>query len=172
MATENVRDIYITALQNTHALEQEALQIMERQVERLERYPEMEQALRRHIQETHEQRRRIEEALNELGESTSSLKEAVLGFMGNMAAVAHTPAQDEILKNTFANHAFENYEIAAYRSLLVFAESAGAQRHLTGFQQSLREEQDMAQRVSEQIEAVTRRYLSLTTGGEASAAKI
>jgi len=26
-------------------------------------------------------------------------------------------AQDEILKNSFANFAFENYEIAAYKSL-------------------------------------------------------
>ena len=38
------RSIYVTALKNTHALELQALQIMERQVERLQRYPEMEAA--------------------------------------------------------------------------------------------------------------------------------
>lgn len=39
--TMDAREIYVTALKNTHAVEMQALQIMERQVERLERYPEM-----------------------------------------------------------------------------------------------------------------------------------
>ena len=30
-----------------------------------------------------------------------------------LCAMAHTVAEDEILKNTFANNAFENFEIAA-----------------------------------------------------------
>ena len=47
----DTREIYVTALKNTHALEMQALQIMERQVERLTRYPEMEEALRRHIED-------------------------------------------------------------------------------------------------------------------------
>jgi len=58
--TLDTRSIYVTALKNTHALEMQALQIMERQVERLERYPEMDAALRRHIEETHGQRDRLE----------------------------------------------------------------------------------------------------------------
>ncbi|WP_431015504.1 DUF892 family protein [Bradyrhizobium pachyrhizi] len=32
--------------------------------------------------------------------------------------VAHFMAGDETLKNTFANNAFEHFEIAAYKSLL------------------------------------------------------
>ncbi|MDP4026190.1 ferritin-like domain-containing protein [Methylobacterium sp. NEAU 140] len=162
----DTRDIYVTALKNTHALEMQALQIMERQVERLQRYPEMEQALRRHIQETHGQRDRLEEALQGLGDSPSVIKEGFLGFVGNMMALGHTPAQDEILKNAYANHAFENFEIAAYESLLTIGEAAGQQAHATAFQQSLREEQAMAQAVRELIGPTTRRYVELTTSGE------
>ncbi len=161
----DAREIYVTALKNTHALEMQALQIMERQVERLQRYPEMEQALRRHIEETHGQRDRLEEALQSLGESHSAIKEGVLGFVGNMMALGHTPAQDEILKNAFANHAFENFEIAAYTSLLTIGEAAG-QSSLTGFQQSLREEEAMAKTVRELVGPTTRRYIELTTAGE------
>ncbi|GJD54577.1 ferritin-like domain-containing protein [Methylobacterium dankookense] len=164
--TTDARDIYVTALKNTHAVEMQALQIMERQVERLERYPEMEQALRRHIAETHDQRDRLEEALQGLAERPSALKEGFLGFVGNMMALGHTPAQDEILKNTFANHAFENFEIAAYESLLVIGEAAGQQTHHAAFQQSLREEQAMAQRIHELIRPTTLRYIELTTAGE------
>ena len=163
--TLDTRSLYVTALKNTHALEMQALQIMERQVERLERYPEMDAALRRHIQETHGQRDRLEQALASFSESPSALKEGVLGFVGNLAALGHAPAQDEILKNTFANHAFENYEIAAYTSLLAIAEAAGQSGHLTGFQQSLKEEQTMAQTVADLVKPTTLRYLELTTSG-------
>jgi ferritin-like metal-binding protein YciE len=162
----NPHSIYITALKNTHALEMQALQIMERQVERLQHYPEMEAALRRHIAETHGQRDRLEEALTSLGDAPSALKEGILGFVGNMMALGHTPAQDEILKNTFANHAFENFEIAAYTSLLTIAEAAGQSAHLTGFQQSLKEEQGMAAKVAELIQPTTLRYLELSAAGE------
>ncbi|HEY7383364.1 MAG TPA: ferritin-like domain-containing protein [Beijerinckiaceae bacterium] len=163
--SETLQSIFVTALRNTHALETEALQIMNRQVERLERYPEMEQKLRQHIRETEGQQRRIEEALHALGEDRSLLKEAVMGFMGNLAALAHSPAGDEILKNTFANQAFENYEIAAYKSLIAITEAAGQSRFLTGFQQSLREEEAMARFISENVEAITRKYLAFEEQG-------
>jgi ferritin-like metal-binding protein YciE len=154
------RDIFIVGLHNTHALEQEALQIMNRQVDRLQNYPELEQALRSHIQETEQQRQRLEEAMGQVGESPSTIKEAVMGIMGNIAALGHSVAGDEILKNMFANHAFENYEIAAYKSLLVMAESAGF-TSTTGFQQSLREEEAMARKMGDLVEPITRKYLML-----------
>ncbi|MCW2238261.1 ferritin-like domain-containing protein [Azospirillum canadense] len=155
-----VNDIFIAGLRNTHALEMEALQIMNRQVERVQNYPELEQALRQHIAETEQQRKRIEEAMKEVGVTPSSIKEAIFGLMGNVGAVAHVPAADEILKNMFANHAFENYEIAAYKSLIVMAEAAGF-KNISGFQQSLREEEAMAQKMNQLVEPITRKYISL-----------
>jgi ferritin-like metal-binding protein YciE len=172
MTTETARSIYVTALRNTHALEEQSLQVMERQVERLEHYPDMERALRQHIAETKQQRERLEEALASLDEGPSTLKESVLGIMGNMAAAAHTPAQDEILKNTFANHALENYEITAYKSLLVIAEAANQSNFQSAFQQSLKEEQAMARQMYDVVEAITREYLSRTVGGDPSSAKV
>lgn len=162
----DARAIYVTALKNTHALELQALQIMERQVERLENYPEMEAALRRHIKETHGQRDRLEEALSSLGDSPSALKEGFLGFVGNMMAIAHVPAQDEILKNAFANQAFENFEIAAYTSLLTLGEAAGQATHKAAFTLSLREEEGMAKAVADLVAPTTKRYLELTLRGE------
>jgi len=144
----------------------QALQIMERQVERLERYPEMVDALRKHIDETHGQRSRLEEALHSLNETPSVIKEGFLGFVGNMMALGHTPAQDEILKNTYANHAFENFEIAAYTSLLAIGDAAGLSAHRAGLTQSLDEEKAMAQRVHDLIVPTTQRYVQLTTSGQ------
>ncbi len=83
-----------------------------------------------------------------------------------MMALGHTPAQDEILKNTYANHAFENFEIAAYTSLLAIGDAAGLSAHRAGLTQSLDEEKAMAQRVHDLIVPTTQRYVQLTASGE------
>lgn len=59
-----------------------------------------------------------------------------LGFVGNIMALGHLPTQDEILKNTFANHAFENFEIAADTSLLTIGGAAGQGAHRSAFERS------------------------------------
>jgi ferritin-like metal-binding protein YciE len=157
-------DAFITGVRNAHALELQALQIMHWQIERLENYPELLQALRRHSGETEQQRDRLERILSAYDESPSVLKEGVLAFMGNLAALGHVPAEDEVLKNTFANHAFENYEIAAYDSLLVMAARAGHQ-DVAGLEQTLAEEERMANEMRRLTKGNTERYLSLHAAG-------
>lgn len=161
----DTRSIYVSSLQSTHGLEMMALQIMQRQVDRLENYPEMEAALRRHIAETHAQRDRLEEALASVDASPSTVKEGVLGFIGNVMALGHVPAQDEILKNAFANQAFENFEIAAYTSLITIAEAAGQSAYVPAFRTSLAEEEAMARTVAALVQPTTRRYVALSTAG-------
>ena len=163
--SETAHHIFITGTVNAHALEKEALQIMQRQVERLENYPEMRELLQMHIRETEEQIRRIDEILHSHGEDRSLLKDTVTQIMGNMAAIAHVPMADEILKDTFANHAFENFEIAAYTSLIAMADAAGHRNHIPALEQTLREERKMAQAVHDLIEPTTRRFIKLSEEG-------
>ncbi len=47
--------------------------------------------------------------------------------MGNLAAVGHSLTSDEVVKNSFANYAFEHFEQAAYMSLIAMAEGVGDQ---------------------------------------------
>ncbi|MBM6593870.1 ferritin-like domain-containing protein [Microvirga pudoricolor] len=159
-SSDAVQTIFITGLQNAHALEKEAVQLMERQIERLEHYPEMERLLKTHLKETQGQIERLQDVLHAFGEDRSLLKDVATQFMGNMAAVAHVPMQDEILKNTFANHAFENFEIAAYKSLITVAEAAGHSKYVPALRQTLREEEKTAQAIYDQIEAITGKYLA------------
>ena len=89
-----------------------------------------------------------------------------MSIVGNMAALAHTPAPDEVVKNTFANFAFEHFEIAAYTSLITVAESIGQSNALTALKQSLSEEQAMAVWISQQIAPTTLRYINLSQAGQ------
>jgi ferritin-like metal-binding protein YciE len=165
-SSDMLQGIYISALQNTLALEKQSEQMMERQLERYERYPEMIQVLRQHHQETEQQIQRLEQILHSHGADRSLLKDTATQLAGNLGALFHSAASDEILKNLYTNHGLENYEVAAYRSLIVIAQAAADTQNIPALQQSLREEENAARLVGEQIEAVTRRYLQLEQSGE------
>jgi ferritin-like metal-binding protein YciE len=162
----DTREIYITGVRNAHALGSEAESLINRQLERLTNYPDLAQRMRTHLDETRIQKDRLDEILSNLQATPSAVKEGVMSMMGNLAAAAHMPADDVILKNTFANHAFENYEIAAYKSLIAMAEQGGQTNHIGLLQQSLQEEERMAQFLSEKVGEITRRFLSLRSSGQ------
>lgn len=159
-------ELFVTGLRNQHAVEQQAVSLLSRQVERLENYPEMEARMRQHIDESKVQASRIEELLSGLGSSHSTLKDAGLSFMGNMAALAHTVAPDEVVKNTLANFAFEHFEIASYKSLITMASAVGQDKSLSALKQSLSEEEDMARWIDEHLADTTMRFLHRSTAGE------
>jgi ferritin-like metal-binding protein YciE len=161
----SIRDIYIVGLQNAHALEAQAIQLCQRQVERLENYPEMRERLRLHVEESRRQQVRIEEILQTMGTSPSTLKDIGTSIMGNLAAIGHAVTQDEILKNTFANYGFEHIEIASYTSLMAMAEAAGDNSAPRLLQESLNEEISMARFIEENIKPTTLRYMQLESAG-------
>jgi ferritin-like metal-binding protein YciE len=71
-----------------------------------------------------------------------------------------------VLKNTFANFAFEHQEIAAYTSLIAMAESLGDSAAIPLLQQSLAEEERMAEWIRGQIVPTTERFMQLTRAGQ------
>jgi ferritin-like metal-binding protein YciE len=152
------KELFVTGLKNAHAMERQAQEMLERQVERMGKYPDFKAKLREHLGETKAQIKRLEKLLSDLDSSPSVMKDAVLAFGANVAAVGHAMAGDEVLKNTFAHNALEHYEIAAYKSLLVLAEAAGI-RVKTVLQESLHEEERMAAWVDKNVEPITLAYL-------------
>jgi ferritin-like metal-binding protein YciE len=103
--------------------------------------------------------------LHTFGADRSILKDMATQFMANLAAVGHMPMADEVLKNTFANHAFENFEIASYKSLIAMAEASGNQKFIPALQESLREEEKTAQAVYDMIEPITQKFLTRSAQG-------
>lgn len=163
--SEQAQSIYVTGLRNQHAVENQAIELLERQIGRLENYPAMADRLRRHVAESRDQARRLEELLAEFGTSESGFKDTMMSIMGNVAALAHTPASDEVIKNTFANYAFEHFEIAAYKSLLTLAELTGYSAARHALQQSLTEEQAMAAWIDDHLDETTRTFVGRSEAG-------
>jgi ferritin-like metal-binding protein YciE len=163
MPDGTLKTIFVTGLRNAHAMESQAQALLQRQIERLDSFPDLKARMQTHLEETRTQQGRLDRILAQLGESSSTLKDAAMSLMGDMAAMAHMPAQDEVLKNSFASFAFENYETAAYKSLIAVAERIGAADAVGPLKQSCQEEEAMAQFLSSNLDAVTKRYIDMTT---------
>jgi ferritin-like metal-binding protein YciE len=159
------RDIYVAGLRDQHAVEHQAIELLERQVGRLENYPELRDRMRMHIEESREQARRLEVLLSEQATSASSFKDTAMAFAGNLMALGHTTASDEVIKNTLANFAFEHYEIAAYNSLLALAETVGHRAAKSALETSLKEEQAMADWIEAHIRPTILRYVERASAG-------
>lgn len=163
---EYARGVFVTGLKNAHAMEKQALSIMQPQLNRLRHYPELSQRLEQHISETEGQINRLDQVLEVVGETSSGLKDSFLSAVGSMAALGHVTAGDEVLKNSFANLAFENYEIAAYISLITAARASGGSESVALLEKNLDEERRMAEWVAAHIPSVTETFISLRGSGE------
>jgi ferritin-like metal-binding protein YciE len=165
MTTNPARDLLVTGLRNAHGMEVQARELMQRQCERLGDYPEVQARVRQHLAETIQQLHRLEKCLDACGETASVFKDTLMSAFGNLTAIGHAAADDEILKSTFANEAFEHYEIAAYKSLLTLCGQAGLDGLQPALRQSLAEEQRMAAWLDEHVEEVTLSYLAKKAAG-------
>lgn len=163
--SSSVRPLFVTGLQNAHAVERQALALIDRQLDRLVRYPEIAERLRAHRSETEGQLRRLEEILRGLGESPSGWRDAALSLIGNLAALSNSLAGDEVLKNHIVNHAFENFEIATYTSLIALAEAGQFATAVPLLQASLVEEEAMARWVRDSLADLTLKYVGLRSDG-------
>ena len=164
-ATPTLRSLFVTGLQNAHAVEQQALTMIDRQLDRIVNYPEIAGRLRSHRIETEQQMARLDEILRSLNSSNSAIKDMALNFMGNMAAHGNVMAADEILKDQMINYAFENFEVASYRSLIAMAEAGDFTDAAALLRETLSEEESMAAWVLETLPELTLKYVGLRSAG-------
>lgn len=166
MDTDTLRSFFITGLKDAHALEHQALALMDRQLGHLEHYPQVSERLREHRRETEGQIARLDQILESFDVSHSTLKDTTMALGGNLAALAHVFAPDEIIKNSFANFAFENFEAASYTALITVTEVGGFSAARPLLEQTLDEEKRMAKWIEEHTPEITRQYLERRSAGE------
>lgn len=166
MDQDTVRHMFIVGLRDAHAVEHQALGIMDRQIEHLAQYAEMEAKLRAHRGETERQIERLESILDSLSDSPSAIKDAAMKMAGSVAALSHALSPDEIVKNSLANFAFENFEVATYKALITMAEAGGFAATVPLLEESLKEELAMVTFLDETMPIVIRKFLARRSQGE------
>lgn len=154
------KETLVDWLRDAYAMEKAAIDMLENQQDRLEHYPEMKNKVTEHLEMTRRQAERVEQCLQRYGEEPSALKDLVSRFMGNTGAFFNAAAGDEVVKNALGNYAFENFEIASYRSLVAAAEALGETETKNTCQEILQEEQEMAKWLDQHLDGVTNEFLT------------
>lgn len=163
--TDN-RQSLIAWLRDAHAMEHQALKILESQASRLEHYPDLRAKADEHAQQTRRQAERLEGCLDRLGESTSSIKSGMGTLMGQFQGLSGLFVSDEVMKGSIASYTFEHFEIACYRVLIRTAEQVGEPEVARVCEDILREEQEMADWLAQHLPKLTEQYLAREASGE------
>jgi ferritin-like metal-binding protein YciE len=156
-------------LRDAYAMEEQAITLLETQIERLESYPEALPRLRQHLDETREQQSQVEQCLHRLGSDTSTVKDTAMKIGASMQGMMHSMAGDEVLKHALGSNAFEHFEAGCYESLMVAAEAAGEREIAGTCQRIMEQELDMAAWVWEQLPSLTQKYMERSAAGAAEA---
>lgn len=158
------RETLVAYLRDAYAMEQEALSILDRQIQRADGQPHLGDRLRQHRDETEHQAERLEAALHRLGADTSALKTVGAKLSGFVQAALTGMADDEVVKDLMAAYTYEQWEAVNYRIIAVVAEEAGEAEVRRLAEESLAEELAMAEWLDTQVGPVTRAYLARSGG--------
>ena len=157
--TVNANQQIVAWLRDAHAMEHSLEQVMIRHVAAASDYPEIQERLQQHLDQTRQHRTLVEECLESLGTKPSLVKAVAGGFMGAVEGMSTGVFQDELVKNALADYAMEHFEIACYSALVAAADDAGLTEIGYTCSEILREEVEMADWLEEQIPVLTRMYL-------------
>lgn len=160
MAT-SARDNLIAWLRDAHAMEQQAVTMLNAQYERLENYPELKARIGQHLEETKQQASLLEACLDRLAGGSSTMKD-IAGKVTAMAqGLGGIFASDEVVKGAMASYTFEHMEIASYRILIAAAEYVGDTETVAVCERILDEELAMAEWLKDNLGALTLQFLTL-----------
>ena len=145
---EEFDDVLVTYLRDAHALEGQAIKLLEAGAERVDD-EQLETAFREHLEQTRHHLELVTALLEERGAGPSILKDAALKTGGLNLSAFFGAQPDSTTKLAGFAFAFENLEIAAYELLQRVAARAGDDAVVTAAEQILAEERQAAERVAE-----------------------
>ncbi len=167
----DIRETLTDWLRDAYAMESQAVEMLKRQADRIESYPEVLAKVKEHIAVSERQADRLKSALKGMGSDTSSIKTGIGMMMGNAQSLSGVVVGDEIVKAAIFNYAFENFEIANYKALIAAAERAGETQVADVCRTNLAEEIEMSDWLAARLDQLTRTYLDRSAVTSASEAK-
>lgn len=154
-------DQLVTWLNDAYSMEHGLIPVLENHAAHVEGdMPHAAARIRQHIEETHRHAERMEECLRELGTTPSKMKSALASLMGNIQGVSTGMFPDEPVKNALIDSATEQFERSCYRAIALMARELGYESIARRCEENMREEEQMARWLDEQLPAVVRRAMS------------
>ncbi len=153
------QELFVTWLNDAHAMENTVAAALKDQVALAEGQPEVQKAIEGHLEATHRHMEIVEGCLESLGESTSGMKDTMAKMGGKMQSMMQAGAGDTLVKAALNDYSAEHMEIASYEALIVAANELGHTDIATKLQGILEDEKQMANWLQQQIPVLTRQEL-------------
>ncbi len=162
---EETRTNFLAWLRDAHAMEQQAITMLNAQANRLEHYPMLRARIAEHADETENQALQLQGLLDRYDTSTSMMKDAAGKFTAGAQAFGGMFAGDEVVKGAQMGYVFEHLEIASYTILIAAARELGDGEAVAVLDSILQEEEAMADWLLANLPDVTGAYLSRDEAG-------
>lgn len=146
-------------LRDAHAMEKQAIESVENQIDRLKNYPELRNWAHDHVESAKRHRELIKQCIERRGGSTSTIKDITMAVVGKFQELTGALMADEVLKNVIGDYSFKNYQIACYKALIAATEEANDPQTKHVCEGILSTEQQLADRLLPYIPQVTREYM-------------
>jgi ferritin-like metal-binding protein YciE len=140
-------------------MEMGIIPVLENHVKDADRLPEVQTRLRAHLEQTRRQADQVKMLVERLGGSTSAVKSTMGTIGGFFSGLSTGAAPDELVKNALADYSTEHFEIACYRALIAGAQALGETDVVRVCEQILREEEEMARWLEQQLPQLVQMYL-------------
>lgn len=154
------REEIIDWLNDAYGMERALEVTLEKQTNSTEVHPAVRERAAVHLDETRTHADRVEQALQKLGSTPSTVKTAVGQVLETGKKYITMFAKDERVKDYLAAVGSEHFEVACYRALIAAARAAGKEEIVPLLQQNLDEDAATARWMEENIEGVIRDYFN------------
>jgi ferritin-like metal-binding protein YciE len=146
-------------LRDAHAMEEQSEQMLESTSKRLEHYPALRARFEAHRDVSKRHADRVRQCIERRGGSRSAIKDAAGKLMAFAQSASGLFVGDEVVKAVLATSTFEQMKITSYEILNSAAKVVGDGEAQRVCEESMRDEEDMAQWLDENIEPLTQTYL-------------
>ncbi|WP_162916770.1 ferritin-like domain-containing protein [Dongia deserti] len=146
-------------LRDAHAMEEQSEQMLERTCDRLENYPEVRERFNAHRAVSRRHADTVRQCIGRRGGSPSAIKDTAGKLMAFAQGASGLFVGDEVVKAILATSTFEQMKISSYEILKATARTVGDSETERACEENLREEQQMADWLEDNIAPITQTYL-------------
>ena len=156
---DNAKDLLLAWLNDAYSMENGLVPILQNHANDAKDYPQVQGRIQQHVEETRRHAELVKGCIERRGGSVSTLKTGIGSLMGSVQSISTGAAQDQLVKNGLSDFAAEHLEIASYQALIAGAEEFGDRETVSVCQQILRDEEDMARWLAQNLPIVVRQTI-------------
>lgn len=149
------KELLVAWLNDAYAMEKALIPVLENHAKDLKEYPDVQAKIQQHIEQTRRHADLVENCVEHLGESVSSVKSGFGSLLGQLKSISTGWAKDELIKNALADCGAEYFEVACYTSLIEAARLYGDEEVAQTCREIQEEDREMAQWLEENIPTIT-----------------